>query len=83
MSVPVTTSVSKENIQRYYEHVGSLAATQTLGPRPSKLSVDGSSSYSPCDYCELKVMCDAYESDYQVWLDQVTAIIGSPQGDVK
>jgi hypothetical protein len=73
---PVLTDVNLKSFERFYQRVEDLKKG-LLSPRPSSRSVDGSSSYNPCDYCSLKSVCDTKEKgDYEQWLDAVLVTPG-------
>lgn len=58
----VTTQVSQESIDKYYEVVSqSIDSERNLGPRPTLKHVDGRSAYSPCSYCDFNSVCDLDE----------------------
>jgi hypothetical protein len=73
MRAAVKTLITPDNIQAFYEATDGIAKHKHLGPRPTAKSVaeGGKSSYSTCNYCELKETCDSYENDYDTWLDHV------------
>jgi len=74
---PVLTDVSLEGFDKYYQRVQDVQSKGVLPKRPTPLSVDGSKSYNPCDYCRLKPACDAREKDgYENWLDAVIVTPG-------
>lgn len=67
-----TTKITRQSIEAYYERIQEIERTQQLGARPTnKHVVDELDSYSPCDYCPLKLVCDEHEDDYDVWQDAV------------
>lgn len=67
-----TTVITPAGIRGFYEATAVLAQHKHLGPRPStKSPIGGKATYSQCSYCELKPVCDSYESDYDTWLDHV------------
>lgn len=58
----VSTKITRESIDNYYEVVSSkIDAQNNLGPRPSANHVDGSKSYSPCNYCDFSEICKLNE----------------------
>lgn len=58
----VSTKITRESINKYYTVVGKLIDEKNeLGPRPSSKHVDGSSSYSPCNYCDFSEVCASKE----------------------
>lgn len=65
-----STLITVEGIERYYNTVGNLSNTKNLGPRPSNKTAINTKSYNPCDYCPLTDVCDAYEDNYELWLDK-------------
>ena len=69
LDAPVPTEVTADAIERYYLRVAEIRDTLQLGPRPSGMAVDGSKSFMPCDYCDLKPVCDAHEATGATWLD--------------
>lgn len=71
MDAPCPTVIDEAGLERAHDLVCQLRDTDTLGPRPSGASVDGSKSYNPCDYCPLAETCDRYEDNKAIWLDQV------------
>lgn len=77
----VETMLDEAALWRYYQGVDSIKSTRTLCPRPVARSVDGSKSYSACDYCSLKPVCDTHEKDYSTWMDHVQVAIA--QGATK
>lgn len=59
----VKTKIDRKSIDDYYVAVSSkIDERGHLGPRPSTKHIDGKSSYSPCNYCEFKSVCDLGES---------------------
>ena len=72
---PVVTGLKAEHIMNFYQEVAEIQHHRDLGPRPEAVSVDGSPSYSPCNYCVFKDTCDAYEGDYDTWLDEVHNVV--------
>lgn len=78
------TPITVAGLKRYYESV-EAQDTDGLLPRPVVLKSDGSDgTYSPCDYCELKKICDsadkvsgrkksATKALMSDWLEQVRA----------
>lgn len=73
----VTTRLTKASMRAFYDGVSKAARAETLTPRPGAVGVDGFKTYSPCDYCQLKSVCDTHEtSDFQTWLDHVQATWG-------
>lgn len=69
LDTPVPTEITADSIERYYQRVAEIRDTLQLGPRPGDRAVDGSKSYLPCTYCDLKPTCDAHEKNGAVWLD--------------
>lgn len=67
-----TAIFTVEDIVRFYEFVSTMAENKTLGPRPVSLKPDGSKmSYSECNYCPLKDICDKNEHSWEKWNDAV------------
>ena len=72
----VATNITSAAIERYYEVAAKLGETQKLGPRPSNLSALGDKKdFSPCGLCEYKDVCDAYEDNYEEWLDNMKLFV--------
>lgn len=66
------TPITKEGIVNYYEAVVSQKADKKLAARPVTLKADGSpGTFSICDYCPLKKICDSTEKDYERWMSEV------------
>jgi hypothetical protein len=58
----VNTKLTRESIDKYYKAVTTLIDSKNeLGPRPVTRHLDGSSSYSPCNYCDFSDVCNAKE----------------------
>lgn len=58
----VNTKLTREAIDKYYRAVSQLIdAKNELGPRPAARHLDGSSSYSPCNYCDFADVCSSKE----------------------
>lgn len=77
----VRTKLRADDIRTYYRTVASLGTDRDLGPRPTALSIDGSSSYKPCQYCELASVCDRYEGEpFDVWLDHAKVALATGHG---
>lgn len=71
------TCVKMQDIESFYNAVEAME-TGPLGPRPVALNADGGfGSYTPCDYCELKGLCDKYEKQPTVWLKEIAAAINN------
>jgi hypothetical protein len=66
------TPITVQGIIDYYEAVVAQQEKKKLAPRPLQLKSDGSpGTFSSCDYCPLKAVCDATESNYDQWLSAV------------
>lgn len=67
------TIITQENIEAYYEFLGTMEDTDTLGPRPTELKGDGSvANFTKCQYCPLEKVCDRSEKKgLTQWLDDV------------
>lgn len=67
--------VSRQDIERYYNHVAELAQKKELGGRPMTVDAHGTrESYNMCNekYCPLGVICDKYESKgFEKWFSEV------------
>lgn len=72
----VKTQVTEASIDRFYAHVASIRDGGPLGPRPGAVAVDGSDSFLPCKYCDLKDICDSHEANRDIWMDQVRVKLG-------
>lgn len=67
-----TAIFTTEDIVRFYEFVSTMADNKTLGPRPASLKPTGAKmSYSECNYCPLKDICDKSEHSWEKWNDAV------------
>lgn len=77
LDTQVRTVVTGAGIEAFYDRVAKIRDGGDLGPRPSDQAVDGSKSYLPCTYCDLKDVCDAHESNRDVWLDQARLQLGA------
>lgn len=72
LPAPQRTFVSKDTVTAYYESVAQSLQDDTMLPRPTAKGVDGSKSYSKCDYCPLSDVCDSHEGKTrQEWKDNV------------
>ncbi len=69
----MSTMISRDRIQEYYERISKISDSEWLGPRPLTLKGDGEkANYSICGYCPLKDTCDKYEKEgYKTWLSEV------------
>lgn len=67
--------VSRQDIERYYNHVAELAQKKELGGRPMTVDAHGTrESYNMCNekYCPLGAICDKYESKgFEKWFSEV------------
>lgn len=60
---PVVTKLNKDSISLYYDVVAhKIDEMDTLGPRPTSKTLDGKTSYSPCNYCDFKDICASNEN---------------------
>lgn len=63
LSAWVPTKLNRDAIDHYYQVVSTqMDRENNLGPRPTTMHLDGSTAYSPCEYCDFKVVCDSYEN---------------------
>lgn len=70
-----TAIFTTEDIARFYEFVSTMAQNKTLGPRPTSLKPDGKKmSYSDCNYCPLREICDKHEGSWDRWNKAVTSL---------
>lgn len=66
------TPITQQGIVDYYELVVNQAKNKQLAARPKSLKSDGSpGTFSLCDYCPLKPVCDGHETNYGKWLNEV------------
>ena len=58
----IVTDVTRQSIDDFYMVVAhQIDKSNHMGPRPATDNVDGSSSYSPCNYCEFNSTCEQFE----------------------
>jgi hypothetical protein len=71
----VSTIVTKQAIEEYFELIDSMAkpGNETLPPRPVNLSANGEKAgYSICSYCPLQQVCDKKEAQGKTaWVEAV------------
>ena len=66
----VDTPITKDSIDSFYKAVAKdIPETKDLGPRPVATDLYGKSTYSPCNYCSFKDVCDEHEDNYDTWVD--------------
>lgn len=73
----VVTNITVEAIVEFYEATNMMEKEEYLGPRPTSSHVGNkvSASYPPCNYCQLKEVCDKYDTNYQAWIDGVNQLV--------
>jgi hypothetical protein len=60
---PAVTNLTRESIDAYYDVVANKIDEQAnLGPRPTTKHLDGSTTYSPCNYCDYSEICNSKEN---------------------
>lgn len=69
----VSTIITKQAIQEYFELVDEMTRTDKLPPRPINVSATGEKgSYSICSYCPLQQVCDKKEgAGKAAWVEEV------------
>lgn len=69
-----TTKLKEEHIQAYYSAVADMGEGKPLPVPPTSAGLFGKASWSKCDYCSLRQICDT-ETSYGAWLDRAVDII--------
>lgn len=69
----ISTIIERDDIERYFEYVSTMAEKKQLGPRPVSVAANGEKlNYTACQYCPLQAVCDSSEQlGYAEWLKQV------------
>lgn len=76
--VEVSTVVTQDGIDQFYQLIEEMREKRDLGPRPSSHYISGKKNrwgpQSDCGLCEFRDVCDAHESDYPAWKRAATAL---------
>lgn len=82
----IVTLIRPTDIERFYEAASLIGETGDLGKRPLTIDSQGKEkSYSNCNYCPLKKVCDKVDKtsktrpaiSYDQWLTEVRATVGA------
>jgi hypothetical protein len=69
---PVETQIQEEHYIRAAETMSKFRTWQELPARPQAQHVDGGESFSPCNYCEIRDVCDKWENDLGRWWQEAS-----------
>lgn len=76
------TVITLQGVKDYFEELDKVQEKRELPARPVNIKADGTKeSWTMCDYCSLKPVCDSSEHDLQTWLDGVESKISNSNLD--
>lgn len=83
----VTSVISKQGIEKYFQAVDQAAVTDTLPAAPVNVGPTGEpGNYSICDYCPLQSVCANYQGkSLREWTGRVQALVArlAPTGSMR
>lgn len=75
----VTTVISKQDIERYFEYVSTMGEKKLMGPTFTLIKADGrNDTYNHADYCDACKLADFAKGDYDRWLELARTVPVKP-----